>query len=159
MTAAEPAAQPSPTRAAGAIASGGSAIRAMGSIATFVAAIVAGVAIAFATAPPAAPLPTNPYPSLPALAAEPPAAASLVAAIAANDVKVVAETLTPDAVEELALFLDPIVTVASTRYLGGVERDGEQIAGYVINGTTELGEEVVVGLTLRVRDGKVVSIR
>lgn len=123
----------------------------------FLVALGAGLAAAL-LAPTATPPIENPYPPLPA-AAEPAAAAAFVAALVANDVGTVAATLPDEQLQRLGLFLDPVIGIDTARFVGAVERDGETIAGYVINGTNVDGAEVVVGLTLLVREGKVVAVQ
>jgi hypothetical protein len=100
----------------------------------------------------------NPYPPLPA-AAEPAAAATFVAALVANDVAAVAGSLPDEQLQRLGAFLEPVIRIDTARFLGAVERDGDTIAGYVINGTNAEGAELVVGLSLLVREGKVVAVQ
>lgn len=124
----------------------------------FLAALGLGLAAAL-VAPSGAPAVDNPWPSLPPAAAEPEAAAALVGAIVAGDATAVAQALEPEQLDVLERFLEPVVLIDGARYLGGIERNGESIVGYLIEGRTEIEEPAIVALTLRIRDGKVVGIQ
>jgi hypothetical protein len=123
-------------------------------IALFLVGLVGGIAAyAIVNAPP----PTPAYPAL-AAAGEPQVAHDLASAMSANDVKGVADRLDPSAAQALATALQPIVEVTSVTYLGTVEQDGRDLAGYVVRGRDQTRTKQIVGLVLDVSGGQIVGI-
>jgi len=134
--------------------SGPSLPRAIAIIALFLVGFVGGIAAyGIATAPP----PTAGYPGL-AAAGEPQVAHDLASAMSANDVKGVADRIDPSAAQALANALQPIVEVTSVTYLGTVEQDGRELAGYVVRGRDQTRTKQMVGLVLDVAGGQIVGI-
>jgi hypothetical protein len=164
MTAPARAADPVAPRAAApappawAAAQPGLASGTLAALGLFLVALGLGLAAAL-LAPSGAPAVENPWPTLPPVAAEPEAGSALVGAIVAGDAVAVAQALAPEQLDVLERFLEPVVLVDGATYLGGIERSGESIVGYVIEGRTETEEPAIVALTLRIRDGKVVGIQ
>jgi hypothetical protein len=128
--------------------------RAVATLALFVAGLAIGVA-GYGVVNAAPPLPT--YPPL-ASAPEPQIAHDLAAAIVAGDAKGIADHLQPDAADALSTALKPIVEVTSMEYLGTVEQDGKDLAGYVIHGRDQNKAKQVVGVVVDVSGGTIVAI-
>jgi hypothetical protein len=128
--------------------------RSIATIALFAAGLVVGV-VGFVrlNAPPQ--LPT--YPPL-AGAPEPQAAHALAAALGANDAQGIADHLMPGMASDLSTAIQPIVDITSVTYLGTVEQDGRELAGYVVQGRDNQGAKQLAGLVLDVSGGEVVAI-
>jgi hypothetical protein len=99
----------------------------------------------------------NPYPTLPKVE-EPRAAQAVVAAIAANDPKSLAQMMPADLLARLDKALDPVVDVRTTKFVGAVESEGTLLSGYTATGKTEDGIDFVVGFVLRVANDQVVGV-
>jgi hypothetical protein len=128
--------------------------RAVAILLLFGAGLAAGIAgYQVANRPPALPN----YPPLPA-AAEPAVAHDLVGAIAAGDAKGIADRLAPGTADALSTALQPIVEVTGVTYLGTVEQDGRQLAGYVVRGRDQSKTKAIVGIVFDVADGQIVGI-
>jgi hypothetical protein len=144
-----PTVRPSPSRAVAVPLR-----RAIAIVALFLAGLAAGIGTyAFVNAPPA-------LPALPGLASvpEPAAAHDLAAAIAAGDASGVASRLSPDTASGLSTALASIVDVTAVTYLGTVEEDGRDLAGYVVRGRDKSNTKQIVGLVLAVSGGRIVAI-
>jgi hypothetical protein len=128
--------------------------RAIATVALFLAGLAAGIGTyASVVAPPS-------LPALPALASapEPAAAHDLAAAIAAGDASGVAARLSPGTAAGLSSALQSIVDVTGVTYLGTVEEDGRDLAGYVVRGRDRSHTKQIVGLVLAVSGGRIVAI-
>ena len=101
--------------------------------------------------------PENPYPTLPRVE-EPRAAQAVVAAIAANDPRSLAQLMPADLLTKLDGSLKPIVDVRSAKFVGAVESEGMLLSGYTVTGKTEEGIDFVVGFVLRVANDQVVGV-
>jgi hypothetical protein len=99
----------------------------------------------------------NPYPTLPKVE-EPRAAQAVVAAVAANDPRSLAQLMPADLLTKLDSALEPIVDVRSTKFVGAVESEGNLLSGYTVTGKTQDGVDFVVGFVLRVANDQVVGV-
>jgi hypothetical protein len=125
----------------------------------FLAGAVAGVAVLVSLAP----VPRTDIPELgPGMrkAAEPAASAALVAMIAADDVGGLADRLTTEELQALSDALEPVVEIHEIRFVDALtlEGDNDIVVAYVTTGLNSQGQDVVSGLTLRVRDDTVVVV-
>ena len=120
----------------------------------FAAGLVLGLVLAAGTAPSRR---ENPYPSLPT-AAEPEAGASLAALLAAEDTRALGRFLSAEQLKALGDAIQPVVTVFEVKFSGAVERNGEVLAAYIIQGRDRSGNDAAVGFVLHVQAGKVVGI-
>ena len=120
----------------------------------FVAGVLLGIAIAMATTPAAR---ANPYPSLPS-AVEPEASASVAAALAAEDARALGRSFDAAQLKAFGDAIQPIVTVFDVKFAGAVERSGEILAAYVVQGRDRSGGDTAVGFVLHVQGGKVVGV-
>jgi hypothetical protein len=119
-----------------------------------VAGIAAGI-VGFVGLNPA-PNPT-PYPRL-AGVPEPESAHGLAAALEANDADAVANRVLPPIANALSNALQPIVEVTDVTYLGTVEHDGRDLAGYIVTGHDDQSQDEIVGVVVDVLDGNIVGI-
>jgi hypothetical protein len=99
----------------------------------------------------------NPYPTLPKVE-EPRAAQAVVAAIAANDPRSLAQLMPADLLSKLDAALEPVVDVRSTKFVGAVESERTLLSGYTVTGKTQEGVDFVVGFVLRVANDQVVGV-
>jgi hypothetical protein len=123
----------------------------------FAVGAVAGIALVVSLAP----APRSSVPELgPGMrkAAEPAASAALISLIAADDVGALAERLTAEELQALSDSLDPVVEIHEIRFVDALmlEGDSDIVVAYVATGLNNQGQDVVSGLTLRVRDDTVV---
>ncbi len=140
------------TRAAPAGAPG--LVRALVSIGLFVVGLGAGIAGFVAlNAPPSTA-------SVPALETGPePAIAHQVAtSLVSNDVSVLADKLAPADLSTLAQALQPLVDITGVTYLGDVHEPDRDLAGYIVRGTDDSGQKMIVGVVLDVAGGQIVGI-
>lgn len=99
----------------------------------------------------------NPYPTLPKVE-EPRAAQAVIAAVAANDPRSLAQLMPADLLTKLDSALEPIVDVRSTKFVGAVESESTLLSGYTVTGKTQDGVDFVVGFVLRVANDQVVGV-
>ena len=120
----------------------------------FLVGIVAGVGGFVALNPPP---PAQPFPSL-AGAPEPAEAHALAEALKANDAEGVANHVLPAIATSLSDALTPIVEVTEVTYLGTVERDGRDLAGYIVVGRDDQSQKRIVGFVVDVMNDAIVGI-
>ncbi len=120
----------------------------------FAAGLVIGLVLAAGTAPGRR---ENPYPSLPS-AAEPEAGASLAAVLTAEDTRALGRFLSAEQLKSLGEAMQPVVTVFEVKFTGAVERNGEVLAAYIVQGRDRSGSDAAVGFVLHVQAGKVVGV-
>jgi hypothetical protein len=130
--------------------------RAMAILLLFVAALALGVAIhVIAATPPAS---VDRFPTMPhGPAAEPPTTAAITAAIAANDPKALASAYSAELLQAFQEAMAPVVNVDEIRYAGGIERDGETLASYVVTGQNQSGQAVISGFVVHVKGGEITA--
>jgi hypothetical protein len=136
------------------VAAGPSLRRSAATLALFVVGIAAGVGAYVALDPPPQ-LPT--YPPLSA-APEPASAHALATALDANDPRAIADDVLPGVATDLSNALEPIVEVTGVTYVGTAERNGQQLAGYVVRGRDKDGQKQIIGLVIDVAEGHVMAI-
>jgi hypothetical protein len=120
----------------------------------FLVAAVGGGALQIVRAPRLEP---NPYISLPQTR-EPAAAARIAALIQADDARALARALSEEELQALGQSLDPVMQVFEVQFIGAVEKSGEVLSAYVVEGQDQLGTSERVGFVLRVRAGEVVGV-
>ncbi|MBU6423210.1 MAG: hypothetical protein KGJ98_11935 [Chloroflexota bacterium] len=129
-------------------------IRALAGIVVFAAGVIAGV-FASQLANPSPP--PSPWASLPPVE-EPAASAEVASLIAHDDAQGLAKALDSQLLQKLAQAIQPLVSIDSVEFTGATEKQGDILAGYVAGGTDQSGNNVIVGVVLRVRDGKVIGV-
>jgi len=60
--------------------------------------------------------------------------------------------------QRLASSIEPLVDIDEARFTGATERQGDILSAYVAGGRAQTGEQLIVGLVFRMRDGKVVGV-
>ncbi|HEY3523527.1 MAG TPA: hypothetical protein VGK63_07460 [Candidatus Limnocylindrales bacterium] len=140
-----------PTRGA---VEGPSIRRSVAVVLLFLVGVLGGVAGYVGLNPVASP---TPYPAL-AGAPEPEAAHALAHALKANDADAVANGVLPPIASNLSDALQPIVKVSDVTYLGTVEQDGRDLAGYIVSGKDEQNQKQIVGFVVDVVDDNIVGI-
>jgi len=125
-----------------------------GSMALVAVGFVIGILVGIAVLPP---VHANPYPSLPAVA-EPEAGKRLAAALVSDDPRRLASAASPQVLQALGQAIQPVAVVFEMRFLGAVERNGEVLAGYAIEGRDRKGQDVPVGFVLRIVKDEVVGV-
>lgn len=123
-------------------------------ILVFGAGAIAGAVLAQVANPPP---PESPWRALPSVE-EPAAAAQIVQLVIANDAKALSRAMDAQMLQRLARSIEPLVDIDEARFTGATERQGDILSAYVAGGRAQTGEQVIVGLVLRVRDGKVVGV-
>ncbi len=116
--------------------------------------LVIGIILAIATASQTRP---NPYPSLPSTF-EPLISREVAAALLQNNARGLGHALNQDGLKALGEALQPITSVLEVRFLGAVERGGEVLAAYAVQGRDRSGQDLAVGFVLHVVDDKVVGV-
>ena len=99
----------------------------------------------------------NPYPSLPAVS-EPFVARQLADAMIAGDARMLAALADREVLGALGEAIQPVSIVFEMRFLGAVERNGEVLVAYAVEGRDRSGQDVPVGVVLRVVDNQVVGV-
>jgi len=123
-------------------------------LALFVLGLVAGVTVGQATRPRP---PVSPFPPLP-LVSEPAVAAQVTAAIASDDARALARSVDGQMLGALGESLVPITDVFEVRFVGAVEKSGDTLSAYVVQGRDLQGTQLLVGYVLRVRGDKVIGV-
>lgn len=123
-------------------------------LALFALGLVAGIAVGQATRPRP---PVSPFPPLPP-ASEPAVAAQVAAAIANDDARGLARTVEGELLGALGQSLEPITNVFEIRFVGAVEKSGDTLSAYVVQGRDLQGTQLLVGYVLRVRGDKVIGV-
>lgn len=131
-----------------------SRVRAIVGAAVFGAGVIAGVFAAQLADPPP---PPSPWASLPPVE-EPAASAAVASMIANNDAPSLSKALDSQLLQKLAQSIEPLVDIDEVDFTGATETQGDILAAYVAGGTDQTGAKVIVGVVLRVRDGKVVGV-
>lgn len=123
-------------------------------LALFVLGLVAGIVVGQATRPRP---PVNPFPPLPP-ASEPAVAAQVAAAIVNDDARALARSVEGELLGALGQSLVPITDVFEVRFVGAVEKSGDTLSAYVVQGRDLQGTQLLVGYVLRVRGDKVIGV-
>jgi hypothetical protein len=123
-------------------------------LALFVLGVVAGVTVGQATRTRP---PVSPFPGLP-LTSEPVIGAQVAEAIANDDARVLAHSVDGQMLGALGQSLEPIVNVSEVRFVGAVEKSGDTLSAYVVQGRDLQGTQLLVGYVLRVRGDKVIGV-
>jgi hypothetical protein len=119
----------------------------------FVASVALGVAIHIGGS---SPRPADRFPTIAGgTAAEPQVTAAITAAIGAKDPKALASAYSAELLQGFHDAMAPVVSVDDIRYAGGVERDGETLAGYVATGQDQNGQPVMSGFVVHVQGGEI----
>ncbi len=103
------------------------------------------------------PPPASPWATLPAVD-EPAASAAVASMIVRDDARSLAKAMDAQVLQKLAQSIEPLVDIDAVDFTGATERQGDILAAYVAGGRSQTGEKVIVGIVLRVRDGKVVGV-
>lgn len=101
--------------------------------------------------------PESPWRALPGVE-EPGVSAQLTQLLVANDARALSRALEPTLLQRLAGSIEPLVDIDEVRFTGATERQGDILSAYVAGGRAQTGEQLIVGLVFRVRDGKVVGV-
>lgn len=101
--------------------------------------------------------PESPWRALPAVE-EPAAAASVAALLTVDDARGLARAIDTQLLQQLGKAIEPLVDIDEVTFTGATERQGDILSAYVAGGRSQAGEKVIVGVVLRVRDGKVVGV-
>ena len=129
-------------------------LRALVGIVVFSAGALAGVLVAQVANPGP---PESPWRALP-LVDEPASSAQVAALLTVDDAPGLAKTLDLQLLQGLATGIEPLVDIDEVAFTGATERSGDILAAYVAGGRDSSGQRFIVGVVLRVRDGKVVGV-
>jgi hypothetical protein len=124
----------------------------------FAIGIAAGVAVTQLARPSARP-PATIADSVPSLSrvAEPIQSSAVMQALAANDVHALAQVLDSDTLTAIQMQLKPLVTYENEAFSGATVLEHDTLAAYIVRGRDSSGTTEIVGIVIRIRDGKVVS--
>jgi hypothetical protein len=122
----------------------------------FVAGVVGGV-VALRLPSPVQQGAADHTPTLERSAIEPFPAAAVAAAVATNDAHGLAQAVDADTLTSIQTQLKPLVSYESVTFVGATARGGDTLAGYIVRGRNGDGALGIVGLVIRLRDGKVVA--
>lgn len=125
-------------------------IRAIMTLVLFVASVALGATLHVGAKPPEQQI--DRFPTIAGGAAEPAVAADIARAIMAKDPQALAKTYTADMLQAYQEAMSPIVDAEDIRYVGGVEREGETLASYVVTGQTAEGASLISGFVVHVKD-------
>ena len=103
------------------------------------------------------PPPTSPWASL-ARVSEPAGSADVASMIAHGDAEGLARTLDPQLLQKLQQGIQPLVDITGADFTGAAGAQGDILAAYVITGKDQSGNKQIVGVVLRIHDGKVVGV-
>ncbi|MBM4434456.1 MAG: hypothetical protein FJ028_05010 [Chloroflexi bacterium] len=123
-------------------------------IVVFLFGAVAGAFLAQIANPPP---PESPWRALPPVE-EPTASAQIVQLLIVNDAKALSRSMDATLLQRLASSIEPLVDIDEARFTGATERQGDILSAYVAGGRAQTGEQLIVGLVFRMRDGKVVGV-
>jgi hypothetical protein len=129
-------------------------VRAALTVLVFMLGAVGGGSVQLTTVPKTQ---DNPYASLSPVE-EPAAAKRLATLIAQDNARALADALDDDALQGLAQAMEPMLAVFEVKFVGAVEKRGEVLSAYVVQGQNMAGESERVGFVLRVRAGEVVGV-
>jgi hypothetical protein len=99
---------------------------------------------------------TDSMPSLPRVT-EPIQSSAVMQALAANDVHALAQVVDSDTLTAIQKQLKPLVTYENESFVGATLLEHDTLAAYVVRGRDSSGTTEIVGIVIRIRDGKVVS--
>ena len=129
-------------------------VRALVGIVVFAGGIISGALGAQLVNPPP---PASPWRALPTVE-EPVAGANLATLLLSDDAKGLARALDSQLLQRLAAAIEPLRDIDEITFTGATERQGDILSAYVAGGRSQSGERIVVGVVLRVHDGKVVGV-
>jgi hypothetical protein len=122
-------------------------------LALFGAAVGLGVVIHLAVNPPTPHV--ERFPMITNGAAEPPVSAEIANAIVGKNTAMLASKYSAELLQAYQQAMAPVVEVDDIRYVGGVVRDGETLASYVVTGQTQQGVSLISGLVVHVKDAQI----
>ena len=88
---------------------------------------------------------------------EPIQSSAVMQALAANDVHALAQVVDSDTLTAIQKQLKPLVTYEGQTFVGATLLEHDTLAAYVVRGRDSSGATEIVGIVIRIRDGKVVS--
>jgi hypothetical protein len=128
-------------------------IRAILTLVLFTASVALGATLHVGAKPPEQQI--DRFPTIAGGAAEPAIAADIARAIMAKDPQALARTYTADMLQAYQEAMSPVVEADDIRYVGGVEREGETLASYVVTGQTAEGMSLISGFVVHVKDSQI----
>jgi hypothetical protein len=152
----EPTRTPSATTAPRVEGAGTSRPRPLMIIGLFIFGVLGGALAQSVVNPPASP---NPYPQLPVLG-EPAETAELMRVILADDARTLSTLLEGEVLQALGEAIQPVEEVLEANFVGSTERNGDILSAYVLTGRVGGigGQQLLVGVVFRVRDGEIVGV-
>jgi hypothetical protein len=128
-------------------------IRAILTLVLFAASVALGATLHVGAKPPEQQI--DRFPTIAGGAAEPAIAADIARAIMAKDPQALAKAYTADMLQAYQEAMSPVVEADDIRYVGGVEREGETLASYVVTGQTAEGMSLISGFVVHVKDNQI----
>jgi hypothetical protein len=128
-------------------------IRAILTLVLFVGSVALGATLHVGARPPEQQI--DRFPTIAGRAAEPAIAANIARAIMAKDPQALAKTYSADMLQAYQEAMSPVVEAEEIRYVGGVEREGETLASYVVTGQTAEGVSLISGFVVHVKDNQI----
>lgn len=128
-------------------------IRAVLTLVLFVASLALGAALHVGAKPPEQQI--DRFPTIAGGAAEPAVAADIARAIIAKDPQALAKTYSADMLQAYQEAMSPVVEADDIHFVGGVEREGETLASYVVTGQTAEGASLISGFVVHVKDNQI----
>jgi hypothetical protein len=132
-------------------------VRALLTIAIFVAAAVGGGAYWSYSSQPSAVLQSR-FQALETMP-EPPVGAELRGALERRDMSSLAVLLTTEQQQQLSDALGPVTSITEIRLLGAVQTGHDTVVGYLVRGLDSQGSETVAGLVLNLKDNLLESLQ
>jgi hypothetical protein len=156
QAAVEPAPQPQiirPVPDTVAVASRRVVARALMTLVLFAASVALGVGLHVGSHPQTPHV--ERFPTITNGAAEPHVSAEIATAIVGKNTHMLASKYSAELLQAYQQAMAPVVDAEDIRYVGGVERDGETLASYVVTGQTAQGIALISGFVVHVRDGEI----
>lgn len=128
-------------------------IRAIATLVLFAASVGLGAVLHVGATPPEQQI--DRFPTIAGGAPEPGVSADIARAIMAKDPQALARTYTADMLQAYQEAMSPVVEADEIRYVGGVAREGETLASYVVTGQTDDGTSLISGFVVHVKDNQI----
>lgn len=142
-----------PTVDATAVTSRRTTVRAILTLALFALSVALGAALQVGAKPPEQQI--QRFPTIVGGAAEPTVTADIARAVVAKDPQALAKAYSADLLQAYQGAMAPVVDADDIHYVGGVEKEGETLASYVVTGQASDGSALISGFVVHVKDGQI----